>query len=538
MRNGVTPLRQLLALLVHEQRHVRPRRRGRTERLPQHLLLRRVRQMLLGADDERDPHRQIVDNVGEQEHRRPVATQQHEIVDRVVIENRLATNEIATVVDPGRGTRKRSTRRAPGSSDRSRQNPSYPPPFSPAASFRASTASRAALAAVSRSRSRPAEAQRHDVRPRTRSADNLVINSTIRADADPGERLVDAVDPLLTIAFGVGVFDPQNERAALFPGDDPVVERGARSPNVQESRRRRGETNSDTRHDPCHATGENWQNAAMRLQGKVALITGAGNGIGRACAQRFAEEGAKIVVADLIEAAALETVALVEGAGGSAAFVKLDAASKRDNELAAQFAVDTYGAIDLVVTAAGISHSDYHSGDIEHDIKMVVGQLEYAEKPGRAFVELAADSWQKVIDVNLTGTFYALQACAACMLDAGTGGSIITIASIAAKHPDAGPTAYTVSKAGVWMLTKKAARELAAAGIRVNAIGPGYIDTNMTKLIDFVPEDRQAQLYANIPMGRKVSRTTSRTAALFLASDESSYMTGEILHPDGGYFTD
>jgi NAD(P)-dependent dehydrogenase (short-subunit alcohol dehydrogenase family) len=126
------------------------------------------------------------------------------------------------------------------------------------------------------------------------------------------------------------------------------------------------------------------------------------------------------------------------------------------------------------------------------------------------------------------------------MLDAGTarGASIVTIASIAAKHPDAGTVPYGVSKAGVWYLTKKVARELASEGIRVNAIGPGFIDTHMTAIIDVMPDERKVQFYGQVPMGRKgVPREIANTA-LFLASDESSYFTGEILHPDGGYYTE
>lgn len=280
------------------------------------------------------------------------------------------------------------------------------------------------------------------------------------------------------------------------------------------------------------------QNAPMRLNERVALITGGSNGIGRACAERFAEEGAAIVIADLLEEPGHAAVEAITAAGGRASFIRLEASSRIDNHAAAEHAVQTFGSLDILVTAAGISHANYKSGDIEADMKRMAGALDYADKPGRLFVETELDEWQKVIDVNLTGTFLAVQAAASRMLDAGKGGSIITIASIAAKHPDAGPVAYTVSKAGVWMLTKKAARELAATGIRVNAIGPGYIETHMTQMIEFAPEERKMQLYGSIPMGRRGRPIEIANTALFLASDESSYFTGEILHPDGGFFTE
>jgi NAD(P)-dependent dehydrogenase (short-subunit alcohol dehydrogenase family) len=122
------------------------------------------------------------------------------------------------------------------------------------------------------------------------------------------------------------------------------------------------------------------------------------------------------------------------------------------------------------------------------------------------------------------------------MIEAGTRGRIITIASIAAKNPDAGGPAYTSSKAAVWMLTKRAARDLAPAGIRVNSIGPGFIRTHMTAMLDELG-DRQEQLLATIPMGRFGEPREIADAAVFLASEESSYMTGQIIHPDGGFFT-
>ena len=203
----------------------------------------------------------------------------------------------------------------------------------------------------------------------------------------------------------------------------------------------------------------------------------------------------------------------------------------------AETAEATYGGIDVLVTAAGISHAAYRSGDIDADAKAYLRGLEYVERPGWDFIEADVDEIRRVIDVNLIGTIMAMQACGQRMLAAGTQGSIITIASIAAKVPDAGPFGYVLSKAAVWMLTKKAARMLAPAGIRVNALGPGWIDTNMTAILDLAPEDRQQLIRDSIPLGRRGTPADVASAALFLATDESSYFTGELLHPAGGLFT-
>lgn len=274
-----------------------------------------------------------------------------------------------------------------------------------------------------------------------------------------------------------------------------------------------------------------------RLAEKVALVTGGGNGIGRACCVRFAEEGASVVVADVIDDAAAQTVALVEQVGATATAVHLEAGDAQSNEEAAQLAVDRYGRLDVVVTAAGISHAGYRSGDREADIEMAVRSASALSDPAQGFLEADLDDWQRVLDVNLTGTFLAVQAAARRMVGRGEGGSVITIASIAAKHPEAGPLGYAVSKAGVWMLTKHAARSLAPAGIRVNAIGPGFIRTNMTQLIDDLEPVRD-RLLSTIPMGRMGAAREIAATALFLASDEASYFTGEILHPDGGFYTE
>ena len=156
--------------------------------------------------------------------------------------------------------------------------------------------------------------------------------------------------------------------------------------------------------------------------------------------------------------------------------------------------------------------------------------------PAEQFANQSLDDWQRVLDVNLTGTFLSMQSTVRRMLEQGRGGSIVTISSIAAKHPEAGLGAYGVSKAGVWMLTLHAAKMLTEAGIRVNSVGPGFIETNMTKMLRDMPE-AMAPFMTSIPMARMGTPDEVAAAVAFLASDDASYFTGELLHPDGGFFT-
>jgi len=274
-----------------------------------------------------------------------------------------------------------------------------------------------------------------------------------------------------------------------------------------------------------------------RLKGKTAVITGGSNGIGRACADRFSAEGANILIADLMPEPGAAAVDAINAAGGKAAFIELEAASPEANAAMAEAAVDQFGTIDVVVTAAGISNSDYRSGDLEGGLKRMAQAAEAtAANPAAALTELDIDDWRRVLDVNLTGTLLAIKSTAAVMLDQGKQGSIVTIASIAARDPLWGSPSYPVSKAGVWMLTKNAARTLAPLGIRVNSIGPGFIDTNMTAVMDHVDEYHE-RIIGLTPMGRKGKPEEIANVALFLASDEASYVTGELIHPDGGWFT-
>ena len=270
------------------------------------------------------------------------------------------------------------------------------------------------------------------------------------------------------------------------------------------------------------------------LEGKVAVVTGGGNGIGRACAERFAEEGVAVVVADLLEGPGMATVDAVKERGGRAVFIATDVTDPAANDAMAARAVEDFGGVDILVTAAGISHSHYRSGEVDADLARFAEQPLQIGRP-EGFVGMPLEEWSTVLNVNLTGTMLGIQSVARQMIAQGHGGSIVTIASIAAKVPEAGTPSYGVSKAGVWMLTKQAAVALADASIRVNAIGPGFIKTNMTTMVQGPIADH---FLANVPMGRMGEPSEIASTAAFLASDDASYFTGELLHPDGGYFTD
>jgi NAD(P)-dependent dehydrogenase (short-subunit alcohol dehydrogenase family) len=271
------------------------------------------------------------------------------------------------------------------------------------------------------------------------------------------------------------------------------------------------------------------------LDGKVAVVTGGGNGIGRACCLRLADEGADVLVADILEEHGAKTVAEIEAMGRRAAFARVDTSNPADNDAMVATAVNELGGVDVLVTAAGISHRDYRSDD---SADPAASRLQERAVVGaaRQFVDTALDDWARVLDVNLTGTLLSMQAAVRQMLEQGRGGAIVTISSIAAKHPEPGSPAYGVSKAGVWMLTLQAAKMLVGVGIRVNSVGPGFIETNMTKMLRDRPEV-MAPFMGSIPMARMGKPEEVAAAVAFLASDDASYFTGELLHPDGGYFT-
>ena len=264
---------------------------------------------------------------------------------------------------------------------------------------------------------------------------------------------------------------------------------------------------------------------ASRLDGRRALITGGANGLGAAIAVLFAAEGAKVVIADLVDAAeaAARVVDRISEAGGQAMYQPMDVRDASIVRDGVDAAAAWMGGVDSVVASAGIGGPPGQAGSF------------------RTMLDLDVEHFDVVYDVNVRGVFLTCQRAAQLMVDAGHGGSMVTLASIAAKRPTAG--AYSVSKAAVWMLTRCLAQELGPAGIRVNAIGPGYVETELfaNMVRSAVGEDPDAERewrekrLQQVALGRYGTPLDVAQCALFLCSDESSYFTGAILHPDGGY---
>jgi NAD(P)-dependent dehydrogenase (short-subunit alcohol dehydrogenase family) len=257
---------------------------------------------------------------------------------------------------------------------------------------------------------------------------------------------------------------------------------------------------------------------SARLQGRVAVITGGASGIGSGACLRFAQEGAKIVIADIDREGGERTAVEIKRQGGEAIFIRTDTASAADNDAMAQKALDEYGRLDILIASAGISHAGYDSTRPGTGL---------AAQRRHSIVDKPLEEWERVMRVNLTGVMLSDQAAARRMIKAGNGGSIINVSSIAAIMPSALANDYSVSKAGVLMLSRVLALELAAHKIRVNCILPGHIRTPMTEGLYNTP-----QLMP--PIGRYGIPEDTAAALLFFASDESSYITGKHLAVDGG----
>jgi NAD(P)-dependent dehydrogenase (short-subunit alcohol dehydrogenase family) len=240
------------------------------------------------------------------------------------------------------------------------------------------------------------------------------------------------------------------------------------------------------------------------LDGRVAVITGGGSGIGLECARRFVREGARVVLADRnaepLDAAAAEL-------GGAAVAEVVDVTVEDDVERMVRRAVSEFGGLDAAVNAAGFGTFGF-----------------VADHP--------VDEWRAVIDTDLTGVMLSVKHEARVMRDAAKGGAIVNIASINARVPAEGMAAYCCAKAGVEMLTKCAAMELGPEGIRVSGIGPGFVDTPLTAFTQVVPAIRDAYV-ASTPLGRAGQPDDIADVAVFLVSDEGRWVSGDTLFVDG-----
>ncbi|MHB0967904.1 MAG: SDR family oxidoreductase [Chloroflexi bacterium] len=245
------------------------------------------------------------------------------------------------------------------------------------------------------------------------------------------------------------------------------------------------------------------------FNGRVAIVTGASSGIGRTSALFYARDGAKVVVSDLNKDGGQETVQLIQAAGGDAFFVKTDVSNPSDCEELVKKTVEKYGRLDLACNNAGIGGESNLTADY------------------------SVNGWQKVIDVNLSGVFYCMKYEIAEMLKTG-GGAIVNMASILGQVGFASAPAYVAAKHGVIGLTRDAALEYAAKGIRINAIGPAFISTPLISALESNPEAYN-NLVALHPLGRLGKPEEVAELVVWLSSNRASYITGSYYPIDGGY---
>jgi NAD(P)-dependent dehydrogenase (short-subunit alcohol dehydrogenase family) len=246
----------------------------------------------------------------------------------------------------------------------------------------------------------------------------------------------------------------------------------------------------------------------MKLSGKVAVITGAARGIGKACAERFLSDGVKVVISD-VDAAALATTATELGHADALRAAPGDVAKRADVDRLVATAAQEFGRIDIMVNNAGVARNQ--------DI------LEISEK-----------DFDDVIAINLKGAFFGVQAAAKQMIAQGGGGVIINMSSVNALLAIPTLATYAISKGGMKQLTSVAAVALAPHNIRVVAVGPGTILTDMVATAIFNSDDARKSVLSRTPIGRGGEPSEVASVVAFLASDDASYITGQTIYPDGG----
>lgn len=243
----------------------------------------------------------------------------------------------------------------------------------------------------------------------------------------------------------------------------------------------------------------------MRLEGKVAIVTGGGSGIGRETVLRFVSEGAKVMIADIDYIAGEETLAMVEAKGGDATFQQVEVSKRQSVDDMVNTAINVFGKVDILINNAGVTND-------------------------KMLGTMTTKDWYSVVDVNLTGVLFCTQAVLPHMTSQGSG-KIINASSIAGVYGNVGQTNYAATKAGVIGMTKTWAKELGRKGITVNAVAPGVIET---KMISSLPEQIAKKMTEMIPLQRLGKPEDVANAYLFLASDEANFINGTVLHVDGG----
>jgi 3-oxoacyl-[acyl-carrier protein] reductase len=269
----------------------------------------------------------------------------------------------------------------------------------------------------------------------------------------------------------------------------------------------------------------------MKLEGKVAVVTGGGSGIGEAICVRFAREGARVGVVDLNEQAAKLTADL---AGGGVAVVA-DVSDSAAVDAALERVEGELGPVDIWVNNAGIAGTDEYTEHVNERALQQIGEAASGTitTPLEAFVRMSDEEWRRMLSVHLDGTFYGMRAAARSMVKRGAG-AIVNIGSICGLEGCTGHPHYSAAKSGIHGLTRTVAKELILQGVRVNAIAPGYIDT---PLIGAMSETLTAVVRLQTPMGRLGRPDEIAATAAFLASDDASFFVGQIVSPNGGVVT-
>ncbi|MGD0202285.1 MAG: 3-oxoacyl-ACP reductase FabG [Candidatus Bathyarchaeia archaeon] len=242
----------------------------------------------------------------------------------------------------------------------------------------------------------------------------------------------------------------------------------------------------------------------MRLEGKVAIVTGAASGIGKETALLFSREGAKVVVADVFENGGEETVAEIKKTG-EGFFVKLDVCNREQTKQMVKDTIERYGKIDVLINNAGVAQD-------------------------ALLLKMTEEQWNRVIDINLKGAFNCAQAVVEVMINQGHG-VIVNVSSVVGLYGNIGQANYAAAKAGLIGLTKALAKELGRKGIRVNAVAPGF---TMTPMMANVPDKILQMMREKTPLGKLAEPRDIAYAYLYLASDEAKFVNGAVLSVDGG----